>query len=294
MTDDKFSVEYGINEAFVKINDSSKAYYVIELETDFDKSAKMVQITNYVTVYNNYGIGTFAETEIKEIYNLAHGNTSNPCVKIKNYKKPDIEFQKVDGSNKENTVVLKGAEFTLYKAKKDKDGKYEDVDGALKFGMVDNKFNIIPDVDEEGNKISEDKKNGYKVTSGDKGKFKFLKLEDGIYAVKETKAPKDYALLTKYAFFFKVEGGKIYRVNELGNYIDSNKKGVKDEKKDSDSLIVDMEKEKAQANPIQIENFKAEYPATGGVGALPFVFIGMMIMIVGAYMFIRRRDALYE
>ena len=49
-----------------------------------------------------------------------------------------------------------------------------------------------------------------------------------------------------------------------------------------------------QSNPIEIENFKAEYPATGGVGALPFVFIGMMIMMAGAYMFIRRRDALYE
>ena len=55
-----------------------------------------------------------------------------------------------------------------------------------------------------------------------------------------------------------------------------------------------MEKDKAQENLIQIENFKAEYPSTGGVGALPFVFIGMMIMMVGAYMFIRRRDALYE
>ncbi len=218
----------------------------------------------------------------------------NTTIIINEKIKPDIEFQKVDGSNKENTVFLKGAEFTLYKAKKDTNGEYEKVDGALQFGMVDNKFNILPDVDDQGKQIPEDPEKGYTVTSGKEGKFKFEKLEDGIYAVKETKAPKDYALLTKYAFFFKVEGGKIYRVNELGNYIDSNKKDVKDEKKDSDSLIVDMEKDKAQVNPIQIENFKAEYPSTGGVGALPFVFIGMMIMMVGAYMFIRRRDALYE
>lgn len=218
----------------------------------------------------------------------------NTTIIINEKIKPNIEFQKIDGSNKENTVVLPGAEFTLYKAKKGTNGQYEIDNGALQFGMVDNKFNIIPDVDKEGKQIPEDKKNGYKVTSGDEGKFKFEKLEDGIYAVKETKAPKDYALLTKYAFFFKVEGGKIYRVNELGNYIDSNKKDVKDEKKDSDSLIVDMEKDTAQVNPIQIENFKAEYPSTGGVGALPFVFIGMMIMMVGVYMFIRRRDALYE
>lgn len=285
----KFSVQYGINEAFVKINDSSKAYYVIELETDFDKSAKMVQITNYVIDYNNYGMGTMAKTIIKEIENLAHGNISNPNVTIKNYKKPDIEFQKVDGKDK--TVNLEGAKFTLYKAKKDTNGKYEEVDGALKFGMVDNKFNILPDKDEKGNLIPEDPEKGYTVTSDKEGKFKFVNLEDGIYAVKETKAPKDYAMLLDYALIFKVEGGKIYEVNKAGNYVDKNKK-VTDIAQAN--LLVDVESGKAEVKPIQIENFKAEYPATGGVGALPFVFIGMMIMMAGAYMFIRRRDALYE
>lgn len=285
----KFSVRYGINEAFVKINDSSKAYYVIELETDFDKSAKMVQITNYVIDYNNYGMGTMAKTIIKEIENLAHGNISNPNVTIKNYKKPDIEFQKVDGKDK--TVNLEGAKFTLYKAKKDTNGKYEEVDGALKFGMVDNKFNILPDKDEKGNLIPEDPEKGYTVTSDKEGKFKFVNLEDGIYAVKETKAPKDYAMLLDYALIFKVEGGKIYEVNKAGNYVDKNKK-VTDIAQAN--LLVDVESDKAEVKPIQIENFKVEYPRTGGVGALPFVFIGMMIMMVGAYMFIRRRDALYE
>lgn len=285
----KFSVQYGINEAFVKINDSSKAYYVIELETDFDKSAKMVQITNYVIDYNNYGMGTMAKTIIKEIENLAHGNISNPNVTIKNYKKPDIEFQKVDGKDK--TVNLEGAKFTLYKAKKDTNGKYEEVDGALKFGMVDNKFNILPDKDEKGNLIPEDPEKGYTVTSDKEGKFKFVNLEDGIYAVKETKAPKDYAMLLDYALIFKVEGGKIYEVNKAGNYVDKDKK-VTDISQAN--LLVDVESGKAEVKPIQIENFKAEYPSTGGVGALPFVFIGMMIMMVGAYMFIRRRDALYE
>lgn len=204
------------------------------------------------------------------------GIKNNTTIIINEKIKPNIEFQKVDGKDK--TVNLSGAEFTLYKAYNDGNANNE-----LKFGMVNEDFKFV-----------QEEKDAYKAVSGDEGKFKFEKLEDGIYAVKETKAPKDYALLTKYAFFFKVEGGKIYRVNELGNYIDSNKKDVKDEKKDSDSLIVDMEKDKAQENLIIIENFKAEYPSTGGVGALPFIFIGMMIMMVGAYMFIRRRDALYE
>ena len=202
---------------------------------------------------------------------------------IKNYKKPDIEFQKVDGKDK--TVKLEGAKFTLYKAKKGTDGKYEIVNGALQFGMVDNKFDIIPNVDKEGNPVQEDPEKGYTVTSGEEGKFKFVKLEDGIYAVKETKAPAGYTKLLDYVFYFKVEGGKITEVDKAGNI-------VKVEGKDH--VVADMSLTPIQSNPIEIKNYKAEYPATGGVGALPFVFIGMMIMMAGAYMFIRRRDALYE
>lgn len=183
--------------------------------------------------------------------------------------KPNIEFQKVDGSNKEKTVVLPGAEFTLYKAEKVGQEKSE-----LKFGMVNKDFEFV-----------KDEKEAYKVVSGEDGKFKFVKLEDGIYAVKETKAPAGYTKLLDYAFFFKVEGGKITEVDKDGNVVQVNGK---------DHVVVDITVEKPTNEVTQIKNFKAEYPSTGGVGALPFVFIGMMIMMVGAYMFIRRRDALYE
>ena len=92
-------------------------------------------------------------------------------------------------------------------------------------------------------------------------------------------------MLLDYAFIFKVEGGKITEVDKAGNI-------VKVEGKDH--VVVDMSLTPIQSNPIEIKNFKAEYPSTGGVGTLPFIFIGMMIMMAGAYMFIRRRDALYE
>lgn len=226
-------------------------------------------------------------------------NDKGEIVKIKdkttiipNYKEPDIEFQKVDGNKK--TVKLEGAKFTLYKAKKDTNGEYEKVDGALTFGMVDNKFDIIPNVDDKGNLIPEDPEKGYTVTSDKEGKFKFVKLEDGIYAVKETKAPTGYTKLLDYVFYFKVEAGKIIEVKKDGNVVKLNNKGEKVEEGGNEHIVVDMSLTPTQSNPIQIENFKVEYPRTGGVGTLPFVFIGMMIMMVGAYMFIRRRDALYE
>ncbi len=213
------------------------------------------------------------------------GIKDNTTIIINEKYKPNIEFKKVDGSNKEKTVVLPGAEFTLYKAKKGTNGQYEKVNGALQFGMVDNKCNIIPDVDDKGNPIPEDKKKGYKATSDADGHFKFEKLEDGIYAVKETKAPAGYTKLLDYVFYFKVEAGKITEVDKDGNVVQVNGK---------DHVVVDITLEEPTNEVTQIKNFKAEYPSTGGVGALPFVFIGMMIMMVGAYMFIRRRDALYE
>lgn len=221
-------------------------------------------------------VSSFEVNEKGEIVNLKNDNTTIVNEKIK----PDIEFKKIDG--KENTP-LKDAEFTLYKAKVENGSLV--IDGnSLKFEVVNR------EVKESGNKVVKP----YTATSDKNGLFKFEKLEDGIYAVKETKAPKDYALLLKYSFFFKVEGGKIYRVNELGKYIDSEKKVVEDKDKDKSSLIVDITIEKPINIVTEIENFKTEYPSTGGVGTLPFVFIGMMIMMAGAYMFIRRRDALYE
>lgn len=219
-------------------------------------------------------VSWFTVNENGEIVDIKDKTTT-----IKNYKKPDIEFQKIDGKEKK---PLKDAEFTLYKAAT-KDGTLEkDADGNLNFQEFQR------EVDDNGKKTNET----YVVTSGEDGKFKFEKLEDGIYAVKETKAPAGYTKLLDYAFFFKVEGGKIYEVNKAGKYVDKDRKEVTD--KAEANLLVDIENGKAQVNQIEIENLKAEYPHTGGVGALPFVFIGMMIMMVGAYMFIRRRDALYE
>lgn len=220
----------------------------------------------------------------------------NTTIIINKKYMPDIEFKKIDGRTKKE---LEGAEFTLYKKKEtaktndesgrdenNKDGEKvnptEEKDKKLEFGMVNKDFEFV-----------QDEKEAYKVVSGEGGKFKFEKLEDGIYAVEETKAPKDYVRLKRYVFFFKVEGGKIYKINEYGKYVDMNNGPVKDENK-KDALIVNIETEIKFNAELLIENLKAEYPHTGGVGALPFVFIGMMIMMVGAYMFIRRRDALYE
>ena len=221
----------------------------------------------------------------------------NTTIIINKKYMPDIKFKKIDGRNKN---PLEGAEFTLYKKKEivktnDESGKDENNQDGERVNPTEEKDKKLEfeEVEKEVVENEVTTKKPYTVTSDAKGIFKFEKLEDGIYAVKETKAPEKYVSLTKYVFFFKVEGGKIYRINEYGKYVDMKDNIVKNDKKD-EALIVDIESETKVDIVSSIENFKAVYPATGGVGALPFVFIGMMIMMVGAYMFIRRRDALYE
>ena len=278
-----YYMNYNLAELYIDddgyTNNQLNSFYIIELRTDFDSINNFAKIEARADCYNqSLCTGAYVKTDsqiiTKPSETSGEGGVVSPDLTVVNQKikHPDIEFKKIDG--KENTP-LKDAEFTLFKAET-KDGLPVKNNGNLSFKEFQREI-----VDKNGVKTKET----YVVKSDKDGLFKFEKLEDGIYAVKETKAPKDYAMLLDYAFIFKVEGGKITEVDKAGNI-------VKVEGKDH--VVVDMSLTPIQSNPIEIKNYKAEYPRTGGVGALPFVFIGMMIMMVGAYMFIRRRDALYE
>lgn len=278
-----YYMNYNLAELYIDddgyTNNQLNSFYIIELRTDFDSINNFAKIEARADCYNqSLCTGAYVKTDsqiiTKPSETSGEGGVVSPDLTVVNQKikHPDIEFKKIDG--KENTP-LKDAEFTLFKAET-KDGLPVKNNGNLSFKEFQREI-----VDKNGVKTKET----YVVKSDKDGLFKFEKLEDGIYAVKETKAPKDYAMLLDYAFIFKVEGGKITEVDKAGNI-------VKVEGKDH--VVVDMSLTPIQSNPIEIKNYKAEYPATGGVGALPFVFIGMMIMMAGAYMFIRRRDALYE
>lgn len=278
-----YYMNYNLAELYIDddgyTNNQLNSFYIIELRTDFDSINNFAKIEARADCYNqSLCTGAYVKTDsqiiTKPSETSGEGGVVSPDLTVVNQKikHPDIEFKKIDG--KENTP-LKDAEFTLFKAET-KDGLPVKNNGNLSFKEFQREI-----VDKNGVKTKET----YVVKSDKDGLFKFEKLEDGIYAVKETKAPKDYAMLLDYAFIFKVEGGKITEVDKAGNV-------VKVEGKDH--VVVDITLDKPINNVTKIENFKAEYPSTGGVGALPFVFIGMMIMMAGAYMFIRRRDALYE
>lgn len=267
-------------------NNVLNSFYIIELKTDFDSINNFAKIEARVDCNQSLCTGAYVKTDsqiiTKPSETSGEGGVVSRDLTVVNQKvkHPDIEFKKIDGKEK---TPLKDAEFTLYKAKVENGSPV--IDGeSLKFEVVNR------EVEESGKKDVKP----YTAISDKDGLFKFKKLEDGIYAVKETKAPKDYALLLKYSFFFKVEGGKITEVDKTGKAVLVDDKGEKVEEGGKEHVVVDITLDKPINNVTKIENFKVEYPSTGGVGTLPFVFIGMMIMMVGAYMFIRRRDALYE
>ena len=95
-----------------------------------------------------------------------------------------IEFEKVDADD--NEIKLQGAIFEVWYKDKE-DGTY----GPYKVKGANNKEETM------------------KVTSGDKGKFKLEVTKDGYYALKETKAPADYAKMPGYIKEFKLEKGKV-------------------------------------------------------------------------------------
>lgn len=106
----------------------------------------------------------------------------------------ELDTTKVDGQD--NTKKLKGAEFVLYRK--------ATVDGAEKelYAIVNSEGKVTGWA-EATQTTGEDKKTtvtyptGSTLTSDENGLFKVIGLDDGIYYLKETKAPTGYNLLSE-------------------------------------------------------------------------------------------------
>ena len=108
-------------------------------------------------------------------------------INVINYKK--IEFIKLDGDDP--SKALKGAEFEVY---------YKENDNVKDYSPLKVKKNNA-----DGTTVEET----LKVTSGSDGKFKLPISKDGYYALKETKAPADYAKMPGYIREFKLQNGSV-------------------------------------------------------------------------------------
>ncbi|MBS6720181.1 MAG: fibrinogen-binding adhesin SdrG C-terminal domain-containing protein [Peptoniphilus harei] len=107
-------------------------------------------------------------------------------INVVNYK--NIEFVKVDGDD--HSKALQGAEFEVYYKKDDTVKDYSPLKVKKTVNGKEQDFIM-------------------KVISDKEGKFKLQISKDGYYALKETKAPAEYAKMPGYIREFKLQNGNV-------------------------------------------------------------------------------------
>ncbi|MDY6231178.1 SpaA isopeptide-forming pilin-related protein [Peptostreptococcus porci] len=195
--------------------------------------------------------------------------TSDQEIEIENFKKPDLQITKIDANEKEKKLA--GAEFELYKATKGENGSYLPVEEKDKVGEI--------------------------LTTDAQGVAKFERLEEGLYWIREVSAPLEYARIPEDIGPFLVEDDKIYKV-ELDD-----QGRIKTENpiipfNDIGASQIKKELLKTAANAsttiptyeLDIENLKATYPQTGGIGSVPYIGLGLGVMLLAVYGLRKRKS----
>lgn len=174
----------------------------------------------------------------------------------------ELDTTKVDGQD--NTKKLEGAEFKLHNA--------------------DNKWMIV----DSNNKVTgwaDTEDGGSTLTSDANGLFKVIGLDDGIYYLKETKAPSGYNMLSgeiKVVITATTTNVQNWTGGEASSAL-TNLAVTADEKAgtgDTRTGIVD----------ITVANNKgATLPETGGMGTTLFYLVGGILVIAAIVLLITRK-----
>lgn len=125
-------------------------------------------------------------------------------------------------------------------------------------------------------------------TVKDTGKTTFTGLTHGYYEITEKIPPKGYVMTDALAIYFKIEGGKVSRIewsSERSEWID----------KGDDTMVSFTEAQiAADPNPAKNAVFTvgntpgAALPSTGGPGTRMFYLIGALLTMLGAGMIMLR------
>lgn len=228
------------------------SYIIVEYTAKLNINAEIGLDGNTNEVYlefsNNPNAGGEGET----------GNTPTDKVIVFTY---ELDTIKVDGEN--NDTKLPGAEFKL----KNSEGKWVTVDTAGKVtGWV------------------EGEDNGSTLKSDEQGLFKVIGLDDGIYYLKETKAPDGYNELKneiEIVITAATSNGQNWDgtpANALAK-LDVTAAGKAGTGKTDTGIA-----------GITVENNKgATLPETGGIGTTIFYVVGGILVIGAAVLLITRR-----
>ena len=160
-----------------------------------------------------------------------------------------IDVFKYTAEGTEDKTPLAGAKFQLL----DKDGK------AIKFSEVADKDVPTYRVDADGTTDT--------ITTTADGKFEIVGLDEGVYKLHETEAPKGY--------------------NKLANDITVNITSTHyDETLKAEYAFSSGEGEATKTGTIEVENKSGGlFPETGGIGTVIFYVIGGLLML-GAFVFL--------
>lgn len=188
------------------------------------------------------------------------GNTPEDKVIVFTY---ELDVTKIDANQKE--TKLKDAEFKLH----NKEGKW-----------------VVVDNDNKVKEWTSDENKASTLKSGDDGLFKVIGLDDGVYYLKETKAPQHYNLLS----------------NEIELTITATTLNVQTwesgDPKDALTALSIKVGNAASANgnttsgivSMDVENSKGStLPTTGGMGTTIFYVVGSILVLGAAILLITKK-----
>lgn len=171
--------------------------------------------------------------------------------------KININLKIVKRDNDDGGLLLGGAKFEVYKT---------------------NNVNTKPDKNTPKFDINEKKLWETALIDGsEKGTVTIEGLLDGVYWLKETKAPEGYIPYTDFIGPIQIKGGKVVTTGT---------------ETDNLSLSIENEGKNDQLNVATVTNSKNNYPLTGGIGTLIFYVIGTSLML--AVFILNKRGLLFD
>ena len=189
------------------------------------------------------------------------GNTPEDKVIVFTY---ELDVTKIDANQKE--TKLKDAEFKL----RNKEGNW-----------------VIVDADNKVKDWTNDESQASTLKSGDDGLFKVIGLDDGVYYLKETKAPQHYNLLSneiKLTITATTSNGQTWESGEPGDALTVLSINVGDA---TESATGDRGKGTVSMN---VENSKGStLPTTGGMGTTIFYVVGSILVLGAAILLITKK-----
>ena len=176
----------------------------------------------------------------------------------------ELDVTKIDANQKE--TKLKDAEFKLH----NKENQWVVVD----------KNNMVKE-------WTSDESQASTLKSGDDGLFKVIGLDDGVYYLKETKAPQHYNLLSneiKLTITATTSNGQTWKSGEPGDALTVLSINVGDATESAtgerDKGIVSMNVENSKGSTL---------PTTGGMGTTIFYVVGSILVLGAAILLITKK-----